>query len=710
MVKQKIIHDWLLKGIQLTGKSLTRTQLEQAWARIYFATAGLLYTWLHGSSFAQYGSVFLAVAAGYFLYTGLTIFTIPRHPLSAFRTITSPILDIFVVSFGMLVDGGQSSGIYFIYLVIIFGNCFRFGNGMLLYTQGLSLIGLLAMTAFIYGWTPNGIDLSLLCWQLATLLAVPAYVYLIGQNAEDAIKARHEAEKSSFNLLDKGPMPVFTFELDNSDHPCILYANKATNALFGHRHTMLVGQYVDTLILPEDRDEMMRFCLETLAMEESAGENAVNHLYIRGKESTGKMLKLTCTAIRMKWQNRWIGVCFLLDITQREVLQEQLETVHKRGFMSTMVAGIVHDFRNVLNNMIGYAELLHMGSVDADTRIQLEAIMAAGDRGSELITHLLKLSKRQDSEGVTGITSSQMLTGPLENIIGLTRLQMPAHIQLVCDIKKPLPDVAISVIEVEQILLNLINNAMQAMTSAGKICISINSDQQHRLASAKQGALCIRVSDDGPGIASENLNNVFKPFWTTRSDTGGSGLGLTMVQRIVKRHHGTITIDSVAKQQTTFSVHIPPFHREAPATSTESLPSAVSQNPAPAPCHCLLVDDAPDILKIHKAMLSRMGHSVDTAENGQQALTLFNSVEKTYDLIITDYRMPVMDGLELIEQIRAQNTDMPLLMVTAYGEDRNLQRAGHYGALLINKPVTIARLSQAIGEAMQVKKEATNPL
>jgi len=117
------------------------------------------------------------------------------------------------------------------------------------------------------------------------------------------------------------------------------------------------------------------------------------------------------------------------------------------------------------------------------------------------------------------------------------------------------------------------------------------------------------------------------------------------------------------------------------------------------------VDDAPDILKIHKAMLSRMGHSVDTAENGQQALALLNTHGQTYDLLITDYRMPVMDGLELIEQIRMLNIDMPILMVTAYGEDRNLQRAGQYGAMLISKPVTIARLSQAIGAAMQAKRD-----
>ncbi|WP_018293426.1 ATP-binding protein [Mariprofundus ferrooxydans] len=703
-MKQHSIHAWLLKHTRLTDKSLTDIQLGQARLRLGLAPAGLYYIWLHDSNFSQYGNVFLAVLAAYFIYTGITLYTIRQQPLSAFRSITSPLLDIVIVSFGMLVDGGQGSGIYFLYLITIFGHGFRFGNSMMLYTQSLSLAGLLAMTSFLWLQSPTTIDLSLLFWQVTTLVVLPAYVYLIVQSAEQAIKARTEAENSSFNLLDKGPTPVFTFAPDLSGRPSILYTNRATDNLFGHARTMLVGEEVDKLILPEDRREMSRFCLDTLAMETSPEQPATNQIYIRGTDSGGNILKLTCTAIRMHWQNRWIGVCFMLDITQRETLHEQLESISKKAYMSTMVAGIVHDFRNVLNNIIGYAELLHMNASDNESRQQLAEIIAAGDRGSDLITHLLKLSNKQHTAAAqVGKTEGSMLAQPLENIVGLSQLQMPQHIQLVCDIEKSLPDVAISIIEIEQVLLNLINNAMQAIRSDGQISICVSSDHQHRLATAEHPALCIRVSDNGPGIADEDLDHVFKPFWTSRGDKGGSGLGLAMVQRIVKRHHGSINIDSVANQQTTFTVHIPPFSgQEIPTRGTEESPAPSSTSlPATAPCHILLVDDAPDIRRVHKSMLSRLGHTADTAENGLQALALFKKHTDRYDLVITDYRMPVMDGLELTEQIRRLDADVPILMITAYGEDRSLQQVDQYNAILVSKPVMLEKLSQGIADAMR---------
>ncbi|MDX8406091.1 MAG: response regulator [Mariprofundus sp.] len=702
-MKQYIIDNWLLKRGRPSGKSLTDIQLNQAWARLGFATAGLLYVWLHGENFTQYGPAFLTASALYFLYNGLSIPYIHRQPLSAYRSIFSPVFDIFVVSFGILVDGGQASGIYFIYLVIIFGNGFRFGNALMLYTQTLSLIGLLITTAFIYNWTTMSIDFTLLCWQLLTLLVVPAYLYLIGQAAEKAIKAKSAAEQVSFNLLDKGPAPVFTFEPDASGQMTILYTNRATGQAFGHKHTMLVGEPVDTLILPEDRGEMTAFCQDTLLSEECVESATTNHIYIRGQDKEGNILKLTCTAIRMPWHNHWIGVCFILDITQRENLQEQLESVHRQGFMSTMVAGIVHDFRNVLNNMIGYAELLQMESKDKDTRNQLEAIIAAGDRGSDLITHLLKMSKRQKSDIQSTKTDGGALHAPLENIIGLCRLQMPSHIQLTSSIDNPLPDIAMSIIEVEQILLNLVNNAMQACKAEGQISIIISQDTGHQLASEQQGALTILVSDNGCGIASENIDNVFKAFWTSRSDAGGSGLGLAMVQRVVKRHHGCISVNSIADQKTTFCVHIPPFKEQGPAITTPTRPVAgpTTDKKATIPaCHCLLVDDSPDILKIHAAMLARVGHSTDTAEDGQQALTLFQQQPDHFDLIITDYRMPIMNGLKLIQAIRALGSSVPILMITAYGEDHHLQEVSKYGAVLMNKPVTIEKLLNGMARAL----------
>ncbi|MDX8405267.1 MAG: ATP-binding protein [Mariprofundus sp.] len=681
------------------------TQLEQTWARIGFAAAGLLYLWLHDNQFSHYALPFITISALYFTYNGISLWWVRRQPLSAFRTVFAPIFDITVISFGILVDGGQSSGLYFIYLVVIFGNGFRFGNALMLYTQAVSVTGLMITSAIIHYWTSLNLDFTLLFWQVGTLLVVPVYLYFIGQATEKAIKAKSEAEQASFKLLDKGPAPVFTFKPDSDGRMIILYTNNATNRSFGHQQTMLVGEPVDQLILPEDSGEMARFCQNTLQMEEQQeSDSAGHHIYVRGIDKNGKILKLSCTAIRMRWREQWMGVCFIQDITQRENLQKQLEAVHRQGFMSTMVAGIVHDFRNVLNNMIGYAELLHMEATDKDTRQQLQAIIAAGDRGSDLITHLLKMSKRQ-ATGTTAIRcEGATLLAPIENIVGLARLQLPSHVQLSCSIDPALPDTDMSVVEVEQILLNLINNAMQACKQEGQIHIEIAPDHRHRLASGKQGALAIRVTDNGCGIAADDIDKIFKPFWTSRSEAGGSGLGLAMVQRIIKRHHGSITVNSTPGQQTIFSVHIPPCDEQRNAAPADivpaTTPTAIAAGHIP-PCHCLLVDDAPEILKIHSAMLTRMGHSTDTAENGQQALTLLQENPQRFDLIITDYRMPVMDGLHLIEEIRALGNSVPVLMITAYGEDRSLQRAGQYGAVLMNKPVTVEKLLQGMAGALQ---------
>ena len=301
------------------------------------------------------------------------------------------------------------------------------------------------------------------------LLAIPLYVYLIGQQVEKAVKGQMEAEKTSYNLLDKGPLPVFTFEMDRDNTPRIVYVNSAAKETFQRNGADIIGETADILTLPEDRQEMISFCRATLSHYHGKQPNKTETLYIRSRDISGNILKLLCTAICMRWHNRWIGVCFILDISEREAMQEELESVHRQGYMSTLVAGIVHDFRNVLTNMIGNAEVLQMSTQDKSSMLQLNAIIAAGEQGSELITHLLQLSKNHKKDSISGYAEGSIIVKRLENIMGLARLQMPPYIQLDCQIDTPLHDVAISMIEIEQILVNLINNAAQAISKNGQI-------------------------------------------------------------------------------------------------------------------------------------------------------------------------------------------------------------------------------------------------
>ncbi len=696
---------WLLRYADGDPRALAETQINQAFARLTFACAGLFYIILHADRFADFNEPFILITVTYFLFNLASIPLIKRRPISQLRCLLLPLLDVGVVCFSMLVDGGQSSGIFFILLVVILGNSFRFGNTLLLYTQGVSLLGLCSMLYYDHSQLHTPIDGSLLLWQVSALITIPLYVFLTGKRTEHAIQAQLDAEQSSFDLLDRGPLPVFTFDL--LDHtPKIRYANATLRHLLGHHQINLVGESVDIITLPEDGKEMINFCRETLAASETASEqHRPHHIYLRSYDQHRRMIKFMASAIQTSWKGEAIGVCFLMDITERESIQDELEAMRQQNYVSTMIAGIVHDFRNVLTNMIGYAEILQMNSRDQENIDQLELIIAAGERGTKLITNILKLGRGLDprSSQEQRITAGDQLAVPLKNIIGITRLQLPQHTQLTTHIDPELPDTEISLMEIEQILLNLIHNAIQAIRNSGHIHIHISGDTEHKLATADSPALLIRVADNGIGIPEDQLEHIFKPFWTSRQTQGGSGLGLATVQRIVKRRKGVIDVQSADNCGTEFCIAIPPARQRADATAQRT---PASQH-APAadvtrPLHILLVDDMPDILNIHQAMLARMDHHCSTAENGRQALEIFESATERdpIDLIITDFRMPEMDGLSFIEHIRAAGNQLPIIMITAFGEDQALQEVGQLHVHILNKPINMSKLRLAINSVM----------
>jgi len=713
LLKQYIIENWLLKHSQLDDKSLVQSQIDQAYARLAFASIGLLYLYLHADAFPHYQNACLSLTTFYFISTVLSIPAIKRTALSAYRMLLFPLLDTFVVVFVMLIDGGPASGLYFILLVIIFGNSFRFGNAMLWYSQFTSLVGLLLMALYAEYHTTLVIDYTLLGWQTGALLVIPLYIYLISNKAENALKMQAEAEESSFHLMDKGPLPIFTFELDDNQKPQIVYTNSAMQELFQHKCDLLIKPHVEIIAVTEDAQELVDFCRSIFNNHTGQQKHTAQNIYIRGQDSSGNILKLMCSAILMRWRSHWIGVCFVFDVTQRENMQEELESVQRRAYISSLLAGIVHDFRNVLTNMIGYAEVVQMNSHDSTQRKQLEAIIAAGERGSELITHLFKLGNNQsDSEAAPCFTPGHALAQPLEHIIGLARLQLPQHIQLQCYIENPLHDVSISPTEIEQILLNLINNSTQAISKAGHIKILIRNEANHRLAKPEHPCLFIQVSDNGIGIAPENLETIFKPFWTSKSKQGGSGLGLTMVERIIKRSHGCIEVNSIANQATVFSIYLPPYIHacEQGASNTQKLQHAdnraANQQPHDtASYHALVVDDVADILNIHQAMLKHMNITSETAQNGQDALAMVQQKDNPFDLVITDYKMPVMDGLKLVQHIRQFDNDLPILMISAFGEDHQLQQVIDYNVTVLNKPINMDKLKEAITQILSNKRK-----
>ncbi len=191
-MKQKIIEHWLLKPSQYDLESITRSQIQQAWARILFSFACVLYLTLHAVFFTEFKIHILVILSAYLIYNALTLITIRRVPLSVFRMLFAPFFDTFVICYGMMIDGGNASGMFYILFIIIIGNSFRFGNPLMIYTQALTIGGLAISTVFLSMQMHVPPDNTLLFWQFAGLLAIPFYVYLIRKRSEDMLRVAHE--------------------------------------------------------------------------------------------------------------------------------------------------------------------------------------------------------------------------------------------------------------------------------------------------------------------------------------------------------------------------------------------------------------------------------------------------------------------------------------------------------------------------------------
>ncbi|MDX8395854.1 MAG: response regulator [Mariprofundaceae bacterium] len=674
--------------------SVSHIQIQQSWFRLIFAVAGLSYLFIHGDINSPYTDFFKFATILYFIYNGLIILTIRRYPTAISRLLIAPLFDITVVALAMMVDGGQSSGLYLMFFIILFGNGLRFGNPMLLYSQAISLLGLNTVAIMTLIDFQIELDIALLVLQNIALIILPAYTYLISKNTDLAVERQQQAERTTFGLFDQGPLPAFTFLLDEHGMPRIQFVNHAMQDVYRNDVISLVGEQVDMITIMEDGNEIIQACQAVFNNPDAQNSH---RFYVRGRNTEESSLQLMGQTMCMHWKNNMTGLCYLIDITQNETLRSYMAENMREGFMSTLVAGIVHDFRNILTGIIGTAEVLKFTAKDHQTEQQLDLIMGAGERGAELITNLLDINTKQK---ITPAASNdiKILQQSLPSILDLIRIQLPQHIQLHVEISDELPNINISPTQVEQIIINLVHNATYAISHTGCIKVILSSAEMTLLSDKKQPACFIKISDNGIGIAKEDLDFITKPFWTSHKDDGGSGLGLAMVQRLVCQHSGTLDIDSTLGKGTDIRILIPASKPINQTLINKCTNQDTDHLQMPKVCKILLVDDSPEVLQVHNHQLQKMGHQVITAKDGRAALKIFTQQKNEVDMIITDFHMPGMDGLDLALAIRKKVKNMPILIITAYGDDSRLQQTVKHHISLIYKPASYQLLANTISK------------
>ncbi|MFW6255280.1 MAG: response regulator [Candidatus Sumerlaeota bacterium] len=383
-------------------------------------------------------------------------------------------------------------------------------------------------------------------------------------------------------------------------------------------------------------------------------------------------------------------------VMRRRELEEQLRQSQKLEAIGTLAGGVAHDFNNILSAIIGYGELARE---DAEGNPELissvDAILEAGQRAKELVRQILAFSRQADSE-----KKPIHLQKILDAALKMLRASLPATIEIRQDVDMRCQPVMGNETGMQQIIMNLCTNAFHAMqTTGGVLDIKLSSLSPEKLPEKHRDKLSDRpyaqllIKDNGPGIPDNIKDLVFDPYFTTKSHSEGTGLGLSMVHSIVQGHAGQIILESTEGEGAAFYVYLPLCQ---PADSPHAKSRETAQNLVGTE-NILFVDDEKAITQLAKLSLQRFGYHVYDCTNPLEALKLFQEQPDLYDVIITDLTMPNLTGLELAEKSRKIRSDIPIILCSGYSEDESFSQTNKFPDWeYVSKPVGVQDLVHRI--------------
>ncbi len=501
----------------------------------------------------------------------------------------------------------------------------------------------------------------------------------------------------------------------------ILRANRAIAASLGLRMSEILGSRRQDLYARLPGYQLLRPLQRAAsgAAHEDAGLNVRNGEFRFGEPE--RIIAETVFALRLVERRRRARraesdeqaiddssrghtVCVLRDVTEQRRLQDQLLQSEKLAALGELVSGVAHELNNPLTTVVGYAQLLQDDSALSDTvRRQMNVIHTEAARASRIVGNLLAFARREEPH-----KTRLSLDETLRPVVQMRAYQLQAHnTRITTDFEAELPPVWGDAHQLQQVFLNIINNAHQAMEEwrgGGEIEITAQ-------AVALSGAPGVRVTiaDNGPGIAPEHLRRVFDPFFTTKPSGEGTGLGMSLSLGIISNHEGRIWAESRLGHGARFIVELPgvgageengePEERnstnaisplsglsgglmsldeaasdtaaasevsEAESSSVLARASIVPAEPAKKPREILVVDDEEPVVMLMTEVLGLDGHRVTPAFNGAEALALLQ--EQDYDLIISDVRMPAVGGPTFFEILQTTRPDLLPRVVFVTGD------------------------------------------
>ena len=428
----------------------------------------------------------------------------------------------------------------------------------------------------------------------------------------------------------------------------------------------------------------------------------VNYLYEHHGETSHEEVNLKDGRVLERYSSPMLAsdgkyygrVWFFRDITEQKTLQKQLLQAQKMEAVGTLAGGIAHDFNNILQVVLGYSELVIADEALPDLlRGDLGKVLLSARNGADLVQRLLTFSRK---------TETKPLDLDLNKRIRQTQKFLERTIPKMIDIEmilaEDLSGIHADPTQVDQVLMNLAVNARDAMPEGGKLVIEttnvlIDEEYARSHLEAKPGRyVLLRVSDTGSGIDKETLEHIFEPFYTTKGLGQGTGLGLAMVFGIVKQHQGFINCYSEVGHGTTFKIYLPGIIAE-----TQPDQPVVISIPQGGTETILLVDDEELIRDLGKRILSKVGYTILTASNGQEALDLYRSNKGKISLVMLDLIMPGMGGKPCLEELLKIDPDVKVLVASGYSADGPTKQALSSGAKgFVAKPFDMRQVLEMV--------------
>ena len=351
----------------------------------------------------------------------------------------------------------------------------------------------------------------------------------------------------------------------------------------------------------------------------------------------------------------------ILDQEEKRNLETKLAQAIKMQAVGTLAGGIAHEFNNLLSVIMGCAELARM-EVPKNSFVddQLDSLLKASYRVKDLVKQILTFSRQGQQK-----KKSCRLCTLIQESLKLVRTSIPASVDIKVDIDRDIGNVNVDPTEIQQIIMNLCSNAVWAMKEKGTIAISLHQIQLSRSKTNQAGLadgtyIELVFSDTGVGMDDEIQNKIFDPFFTCKGAGEGTGMGLSITNNIMLSYGGAITVESELGKGTTLHLFFPVT--EDPVSEEENPVEDIPKGHE----HILFVDDQQMVAKMCEKMISRLGYTVNVYTDSLKAIDAFKANPDAFDLVITDQIMPGFSGEELVKELRALRSDIPIILCTGY--------------------------------------------